>query len=163
MTPSSASLQPTNTPQKSTNIPPTEKIPDTQIPQGFSTQSFLVLGTSYWYDTGIVIKSNQEITIEVISGGWSIDGSKYQLVDGKGHVSLGQPPSYYCWNSCYAPSDDTLAGTLVARIGNDVIVIRNRKVISKYSGRLSLMINDLYDSLGDNSGYLNVRVSISGD
>jgi len=136
------------------------------------TSKFTVSANQSWQDTGVTLSAGDNISITYLSGQWDWT-SEYPDFDAQGdpnpqntceHISKliapGATPGI-----CALPSAQ--AGALVGKIGNGTpFLVGDNYTFTisnnvKSGTRLYLMNNDVFDGLGDNSGKIEVMISIS--
>lgn len=106
-----------------------------------------------WQDTGILIKKNSDVFIEVTTGTWTHwQGVRpYNNGDGEG-ASCGSA-------TCAEPMPFYSKGGLIGRVGDQIFAIGSSESINlPVSGILYLRINDPDNGLFDNDGVLTVAV-----
>jgi Ca2+-binding EF-hand superfamily protein len=106
---------------------------------------------SEWVDTGIDVRRGETIVFEV-DGEVQLSGDGNDIAASGGHVSGRRAAN--------APLPSAPAGALLARIGNQGIVLvgDRRSLRSPSAGRLYLGVND--DHHADNSGSFRVMVDV---
>jgi len=131
--------------------------------EGISSRSITVEVFAYkgWQNTGVELIENDQVTVEYISGKWTNWIGHNQPYDGN-----GPPNVYICaqWmdaNKCVEPIPTFPAGTLIGRVGQQLIGIGNRATfIAESAGVLELRINDSDKGLHDNAGYIIVQITV---
>jgi hypothetical protein len=116
-----------------------------------TTGDLIVVDASQeWTDTGIVVRRGDMLVFEA-QGSVRLSADSNDVANPAGHQSGRRAGA--------APLTQVAAGTLIARIGNDVMSIGDRRSLrSPASGRLYLSVND--DHHADNSGEYRVSVDI---
>ena len=131
--------------------------------EGISSRSIIVevFADKGWQNTGVELIENDQVTVEYISGKWTNWIGHNQPYDGN-----GPPNVYICaqWmdaNKCMEPIPTFPAGTLIGRVGQQLIGIGNRATfITESAGILELRMNDGDDGLYDNEGYITVQITV---
>jgi regulation of enolase protein 1 (concanavalin A-like superfamily) len=131
--------------------------------EGISSRSITVevFADKGWQNTGVELIENDQVTVEYISGKWTNWIGHNQPYDGN-----GPPNVYICaqWmdaNKCMEPIPTFPAGTLIGRVGQQLIGIGNRATfITESAGILELRMNDGDDGLYDNEGYITVQITV---
>ena len=113
-----------------------------------------------WASTKIDVLAGDQIKIQQISGQWTVDPRNFDMTDGDGYQGLR--PKDSC-DFCTAPIYEGRLGQLVAKvIGSSTVypIGTQGEFVAPVDGLLCLMINDLYQSFGDNKGDLTVKISV---
>jgi hypothetical protein len=166
--------KPDNIPQKATtpvkvkeDIPPTPGPAVTEIkPTVVMTKDCLLLSDSPdWYATGLVLKPGQKVFVTQLAGSWTVDRAAYPRVDGNGHLDDGETGLMHYTQSKVLPTAHF--GAIIGKMGlnrsdTDAFLLGiNRVVTVTQAGELCLRINDKDEALGDNSGSLRVRITVT--
>jgi hypothetical protein len=112
-----------------------------------------------WQVTNILAKKGAEITITVVDGQWTAwEGvSPYTAGAGSDYVCADVMPA----ERCVEPVPDFPVGTLIGRIGRQILRIGEGSHFTvQRSGLLMLRMNDGDPGLHDNAGKLVVRIVI---
>lgn len=136
------------------------KIPSTKTGSIISEKTMDVSSRVNWVSTKIDVLAGDRVVVEQISGKWTVDPRNFDMVDGNGY--LGLKPRELC-DFCSAPIYEGTLGQLVAKVigSTEVYAIsKNGEFVAPVDGLLCLMINDLYQSFGDNEGDLNVKITV---
>ena len=124
----------------------------TQEDQAPPKKTLKVKATDSWLDTGLDIKTDDQLIITA-KGKWQVDGKPETIqVDANGY---GSPLSGTPLNGSFA--------ALIGRIGNNsapFLVGNELNRPTPGAGRLFLQINDVIGTLGDNLGELEVTIEI---
>ncbi|MBI2864325.1 MAG: serine/threonine protein kinase [Chloroflexi bacterium] len=124
----------------------------TPLPSPTSGLSISVPGNSDWVNSGVNVQRGQTLRITYLSGYWS-PWQDYNL-DGRGCLDAKSCPAWGFQDNViafyHAGLIGRVGGGLPFAVGNGV------SVIASDTGPVFLRINDRV--LGDNSGFLNVRV-----
>jgi hypothetical protein len=130
------------------------------------TKDCLLLSDSPdWYPTGLTLAPGQKIFVTQLSGSWTVDRAAYPRVDGNGHLDDGETGLRHYTQSKVLPSAHF--GALIGKMGlnrpnADAFLLGvNREVPVTVAGELCLRINDKDEALGDNSGSLRVRITVT--
>lgn len=139
-----------------TAVPPTVAPPPTvYVPPPPTIHDLTILANQSWTGTGIRIENGKHYSINA-TGEWIGFGD--QVPD-----NANGRQSETCFNS-RLPMQNFPCASLIARIGNgNPFFVGDRyEFTSTTEGTLFLGPNDSSDGLFDNSGYLNVRIEITG-
>ncbi|HEY2979899.1 MAG TPA: hypothetical protein VGJ22_01855 [Anaerolineales bacterium] len=112
-----------------------------------------------WQMTNLLAKEGADITITVVDGQWTAwEGvSPYTAGAGSDYVCADAMPA----ERCVEPVPDFPVGTLIGRIGRQILRIGEGSHFTvKRSGLLMLRINDGDPGLHDNAGKLVVEILI---
>lgn len=154
---------PTETPTSIPPMPPTltptftPTVTPTFTPVPYTTET-TVDARGGWLDTGVYVEPGDEVTVESIGGSWTIYGygSSYGNVGAEGYDSVD--PYFYerCAICC------SRVGSLIARVGDEspFEVGGGLTWIVGRSGTIILSINDHESCNFDNSGSVNVRITV---
>lgn len=103
-----------------------------------------------WYDTGIDIKSGSNITIRYVSGQWSNTNDSQSIwADGNGSGS---------WRGLVMPNAPFRS--LLAKTGSNTYFVGNAFQGNMSNGRLYLGMNDVVNTYHDNTGELEVAITV---
>lgn len=125
---------------------------DVNVPVQTTTKSVPVSSNSLWIDTGVTLASGETVCLTA-SGSWKPDPNQ-PAVNASGSSSP-------C-NATGCPIASANSGALVGKIGSgSPFVIGNTfKFTNTQSGKLSVMINDDTNHLGDNEGFVTLSVQV---
>ncbi len=113
-----------------------------------------------WQDTGFVVQPGDELTITYVSGQWSVTGSNSPLSDANGKPA-NPPADLYC--HCGEPLPGVSTQALIGKVGNGgkaFLVGDSYTFTAATSGDIFLRINDRDSHLGDNTGALQIVMSL---
>ncbi|MFN8474336.1 MAG: hypothetical protein U0822_19230 [Anaerolineae bacterium] len=112
-----------------------------------------------WLPTDILVEKGDKVSFSIDGGGWTVaQGGTATLGAGSGTPCAQTHPQ----GPCPQPLPSAPDGALIARIGGQVFpVLPNSYTIAEETGALSLRVNDADSALGDNSGSLQVTVTVS--
>lgn len=118
-------------------------------------KDIIVESTESWQPSGIMVTAGQKVTINHVSGTWTVDKNRLNHTDAEGNpdagVSEGEPIPY------------RTKGLLIARIGGGtpVEIGNSGQIDVKYEGELELTINDSpLCCLADNEGSIIVSIEV---
>lgn len=118
-----------------------------------------VAATELWHDSGVYARAGDYVEITYISGQWSYSPSQ-PLSDGNGPPEQFVCTQHYPADQCNNPINDAVEGSLVGRIGSQLLPIGDAiQVTAQQSGDVQLMINEY--GLGDNRGALVVTIVVN--
>lgn len=120
-------------------------------PVSSGSTKVLTISAAPWQSTGITVTSRTKLVIEA-SGQWTGDGKNGYGPDGTG----GSAPNIFL-----APG--LPAGGLVGRVGPNVFFVGSHRSLDGANcgtGSLELAMNDERSGYGDNTGNIEVRISV---
>jgi len=114
-----------------------------------------ILSNQGWQDTGVELKSGENVLIEYISG---------QVTDGATIIIDGSGADYICGQAeCCEPLPAVRRSSLIGRVGrtdDETFYVGNGvETTINNSGSLFLRLNDCNSGLTDNTGMFKVRIT----
>jgi len=125
-----------------------------------STQRIVQIdATKAWQNTGVFVNAGDLVSIETLSGEWSIAQDSEQYTPGVG--TCYTCTRFLSANKCPEPLPSFYTGALIAEIGGQIVGINKIYTFTaERSGEIALRINDADEYLGDNDGNITVRVTL---
>jgi len=139
------------TPTRASPVPtPTLETPAPPV----AVKAFSVVATAGWKDIEVSVKQGERVRIQYVSGTWSDGITPSQ--DGS-----GGPNAVMCVIDI-CPMRNYPEGMLVGRIGNRIFAIGNDlSFVSALAGTLQVRMNDSDQGSGDNSGEIQIQITVS--